>query len=254
MVLLCSPLRQAKDERLLKMAFDNVSRLCGEKEILITKAISWVLRSAVKHHKAEVKKFVALNKDTLPKIAVRETTTVLKTGKKSWHGLSGATTILSAFLLLNACGNVKTETSTTTDSVAVELAETPAPALLAFSPMPGYTVSNTVALQDSVNFILLPRQEELDSKFNYDKGAPKPDFVINYNFAVVCGASQLLTTIVLDKVEVADAINVYLTITRGEKQKFAAKATQVFAVERREGYSTMQFFVNGRESGTVMLQ
>jgi 3-methyladenine DNA glycosylase AlkD len=83
LVLFCSPLRYAKDERLLKAALNNIERLKEEKEVLITKAISWVLRSATVHHKNEVRKYVALNKDTLPKIAVRETLAVLKTGKKT---------------------------------------------------------------------------------------------------------------------------------------------------------------------------
>lgn len=83
LVLLCSPLRYAQDERLLKTALDNIDRLKGEKEVLITKAVSWVLRSATVNHKHEVRKYVALNKDLLPKIAVRETMAVLKTGRKT---------------------------------------------------------------------------------------------------------------------------------------------------------------------------
>lgn len=83
LVLLCSPIRLKKDTRLLKTAFDHIDKLKGEKEVLITKAISWILRNAVNHHRDEVRKYVALTKDTLPSIAVRETMTVLKTGKKT---------------------------------------------------------------------------------------------------------------------------------------------------------------------------
>jgi 3-methyladenine DNA glycosylase AlkD len=82
-VLLCSPLIKVKDNRLIEIAFENINRLKSEKEILITKAISWVLRSAVKHHKKEVGNFVNLNSDSLPKIALRETLVKLKTGKKT---------------------------------------------------------------------------------------------------------------------------------------------------------------------------
>src|SRR5262245_16560233 len=49
-VLLCSPLRQEENDDLVQLAFQNVSRLQSERAILITKAISWVLRSAVKYH------------------------------------------------------------------------------------------------------------------------------------------------------------------------------------------------------------
>ncbi len=82
-VLLCSPLRKAQNDSILKIALQNVDRLKSEKEILITKAISWVLRSAATHHGPAIKKYVDLNKETLPKIAVRETLTKLTTGRKT---------------------------------------------------------------------------------------------------------------------------------------------------------------------------
>ncbi len=82
LVLLCSPLGSARDERLAELAFVNIQRLKHEKEVLITKAISWLLRSMVKHHHAEVTDFLYENESTLPKIAVRETRIKLDTGKK----------------------------------------------------------------------------------------------------------------------------------------------------------------------------
>jgi 3-methyladenine DNA glycosylase AlkD len=83
LVLLCSPVRRVKDERLAEVAFRNIDRLKSEKAILITKAISWLLRSMVKHYKADVASYVTRTADTLPKIAVRETMVKLKTGKKT---------------------------------------------------------------------------------------------------------------------------------------------------------------------------
>lgn len=83
LVLLCSPLRKVKDDEIAKLAFQHIKRLSKEKEVLITKAISWLLRSMVKLYKTEVQKFVDENESTLPKIAVRETRTKLLTGKKS---------------------------------------------------------------------------------------------------------------------------------------------------------------------------
>ncbi len=82
LVLLCSPLRKSNDARLSSMALQNVERLKNEKEILITKAISWVLRSMVKHHRDEVVKFMK-QETGLPAIAVRETMRVLETGRKT---------------------------------------------------------------------------------------------------------------------------------------------------------------------------
>lgn len=83
LVLLCSPLRNIDDERLVDMALKNAYRLRAEKHILITKAISWVLRSAVKHHKQRISQFISEYKAELPAIAVRETMKVLETGKKT---------------------------------------------------------------------------------------------------------------------------------------------------------------------------
>ncbi len=83
LVLLCSPLRKVKDKRLLDQALKTVDKLAHEKEVLITKAVSWVLRSAAVHFPAEVKKYVTLKADKLPKIAVRETMAKLTTGRKT---------------------------------------------------------------------------------------------------------------------------------------------------------------------------
>jgi 3-methyladenine DNA glycosylase AlkD len=83
LVLLCSPLRHSNEESLATMALRNVERLKSEKAVLITKAISWVLRSMVKHHKKIVAQYIQENRGTLPPIAVRETLTKLKTGKKT---------------------------------------------------------------------------------------------------------------------------------------------------------------------------
>lgn len=83
LVLLCSPVRHTDDPQLASAALENISALKSEKEVLITKAISWLLRSMVKHHKKLVTEFVKDNRDTLPAIAVRETLIKLKTGRKT---------------------------------------------------------------------------------------------------------------------------------------------------------------------------
>ena len=83
MVLLCSPIRKVDDADMAKTAFQIILRLKSEKEILITKAISWLLRSMTIKLKKEVSAFVDEHEDSLPKIAVRETRTKLLTGKKT---------------------------------------------------------------------------------------------------------------------------------------------------------------------------
>ena len=82
-VLLCSPLSQDRYDTLAEIALANVDRLKSEKEILITRAISWVLRSMIRYHRDLVSSYIKENADTLPKIALRETLVKLKTGKKT---------------------------------------------------------------------------------------------------------------------------------------------------------------------------
>jgi len=82
LVFLSSPLRKSEDTRLSSLALQNIHHLKGEKEILITKAISWVLRSMVKHHRAKLEKFMK-DETGLPSIAIRETRRVLETGRKT---------------------------------------------------------------------------------------------------------------------------------------------------------------------------
>ncbi len=83
LVLLCKPLTRTDDKRIQTLAFQLVDRLKSEKEILITKAISWILRSMVKLHRTALKNYLAKNKPTLPALAVRETLTKLETGRKT---------------------------------------------------------------------------------------------------------------------------------------------------------------------------
>lgn len=82
-VFLCSPLSQCDDPRLADIALANIDKLKHEKEIIITRAISWVLRSMVKHHRKALEDYMKKNEKSLPAIAVRETKIKLDTGKKT---------------------------------------------------------------------------------------------------------------------------------------------------------------------------
>jgi len=88
LVLLVKSVRMSTDKRLSDLAFKNVGRLKKEKDILITKAISWLLRSLIKNHKAEVAEYIRKNNQALPKIAVREVTIKLTTGRKTIKNIS----------------------------------------------------------------------------------------------------------------------------------------------------------------------
>jgi 3-methyladenine DNA glycosylase AlkD len=83
LVLFCSPIRYCTDLSMRDVAFQNIELLKHEKEVLITKPISWLLRSMIKNFKKDVEGYVTENKTTLPSIAVRETLVMLKTGKKT---------------------------------------------------------------------------------------------------------------------------------------------------------------------------
>jgi hypothetical protein len=166
--------------------------------------------------------------------------------------------LLLLALSLQFCSTKKTETTeVASDTVTVDstLATTPASPQLAFSPFDGFTVDTKLALPDSVNYFLLANQDDLASRFGTTSAATgNPDFLINYVIGVACKPSTTLTTIVLDKVETGEStINVYLTIQRGEQQKTSAKAAGVFAIERRDGFPVMQFFVNGRKDKAIVL-
>jgi len=73
---------KSHDPRLRKLAFETVEKLKHEKSVLITKAISWVLREMSRKNKEVVKKYLLANKSTLPPIAYRETMRKITTGKK----------------------------------------------------------------------------------------------------------------------------------------------------------------------------
>lgn len=82
LVLLCAPVRYTQDSTLSQMAFRNIALLSNEREVMITKAISWLLRSMIALYRKEVVTFVNESRATLPAIAIRETQAKLTTGVK----------------------------------------------------------------------------------------------------------------------------------------------------------------------------
>jgi 3-methyladenine DNA glycosylase AlkD len=82
-VLLTKPVKQSADPRLSSLAFGLIDTLCEEKDILITKAISWLLRHLTTHHAPAVRQYLNANRNKLPAIAIRETTHKLQHGTKS---------------------------------------------------------------------------------------------------------------------------------------------------------------------------
>ncbi len=83
LVLPAGPAHYSDDARLRDLAFANVEILKAEKPILITKAVSWLLRAMIARHRAAVEAYLEANAESLPKVAIRETWTKLRTGTKS---------------------------------------------------------------------------------------------------------------------------------------------------------------------------
>jgi 3-methyladenine DNA glycosylase AlkD len=83
LVLLVGPVHHVDDTRFSDLAFAVIERLKGERPILITKAVSWLMRSLADRHREALVAYIAANEATLPKVALRETRTKLATGTKS---------------------------------------------------------------------------------------------------------------------------------------------------------------------------
>lgn len=83
LVLLTGPVKASADERLKAAAFANIERLGGERDPLIAKAVSWLLRALCTHHRDAVADLLERRSAALPAIAVRETRAKLATGVKT---------------------------------------------------------------------------------------------------------------------------------------------------------------------------
>jgi 3-methyladenine DNA glycosylase AlkD len=88
-VLLTGPVHYDGDQRLAELAFAMIERVKAERPILVTKAVSWLLRALADRHHDAVAAYIDSNEATLPKIAVREARTKLRTGTKSGKSRRG---------------------------------------------------------------------------------------------------------------------------------------------------------------------
>jgi 3-methyladenine DNA glycosylase AlkD len=83
LVFLVTPTRTSPDPRFADLAFGVTTRLGPERDILIAKAVSWLLRALTGHHGAAVAAYLDANRAVLPAIALRETRAKLASGTKS---------------------------------------------------------------------------------------------------------------------------------------------------------------------------
>jgi 3-methyladenine DNA glycosylase AlkD len=82
LVLLVDVVRSSSDPRGMALAADLMTALQGEPDKRLSKAISWVLREAVKRHRPAVEAYLAANRAHLPAATLRDVQTKLATGKK----------------------------------------------------------------------------------------------------------------------------------------------------------------------------
>lgn len=82
LVFLVDVVRSSADPRGISLAIELVQALQGERDKRISKAISWVLREAVKRHRASVERYLEANQAQLPNATVKEVSTMLESGKK----------------------------------------------------------------------------------------------------------------------------------------------------------------------------
>ncbi len=83
LVLLCKSVLGSDSSRLADQAFANLGRLKGEKDILISKAVSWLLRSLIKYHRTRVLSFLVDNQSVLPRFIIKEVSNKLTYGTKA---------------------------------------------------------------------------------------------------------------------------------------------------------------------------
>lgn len=82
LVVLCSSVRNDDSKGLSDLSFSFIDALKSEKHVMITKAISWLLRALIRYHKADVARYLKENASSLPSIAIREVTRKMETGRK----------------------------------------------------------------------------------------------------------------------------------------------------------------------------
>ena len=82
LVILTGAVSKSDDKRLLDLSFEIINHLKSERDILITKAISWLLRDLTKLHKKEVEEYLKNNENFLPKVVLWEVKRKLLTGRK----------------------------------------------------------------------------------------------------------------------------------------------------------------------------
>ena len=91
LVLLTGSVRSHADGRLLSRSLTNLGVLKSDRDPLVSKAVSWLLRALIARHRSALEAWMAGNKGDLRPAVRREVETKLSTGLKSGrsHALEG---------------------------------------------------------------------------------------------------------------------------------------------------------------------
>lgn len=82
LVLLNRTLRESDDPRAMTLALELIENVKAERDRLMTKAVSWVLREGTKRHKSAVAAYLDAHSAELASHVVREVRKKLETGKR----------------------------------------------------------------------------------------------------------------------------------------------------------------------------
>lgn len=120
--------------------------------------------------------------------------------------------------------------------------------------MDGYTVNQSLAFKDSINFSLITNETDLNSQFKAGTSAQMPDYIINWVVGVIGSPDLRSTGIVMQKAEVnGSTLEVYINLVRGPKQSKPTVPGTLFSIEKRDGVISLVFIVNGVRQQELMV-
>ncbi len=166
--------------------------------------------------------------------------------------------ILLPFILLSSCGSGKKEVSAGTDKTTSDLAGIPASVPVDYSTLSGYFLNNSYELKSDVNIILAVDPDQMSLAFGMAKTmnntVDKVDFGTEAVVGIALQPTDLATEMKIDKMEkVGNTLNVYLTITRGDKQTFTTKPLTLFSLPKNTGVDQVELYIEGEKKASGRL-
>ncbi len=159
--------------------------------------------------------------------------------------------ILTSFAVVS-CGSGKKTNESQHSSNAVQSVAPQASASSGVKTLSGYFLKNNYSLADDTNLLILKNKEAFDNALGIGKTMnntiDSPDFENSLVMAVALKSTNIHTDLKVTKTELAGTIlNVYATITKGEKQSFSSTPVVVFSVPENPEINQVQLFVNGEK-------